>query len=1544
MVERKSTKVLIRILRKLVKFNVTLARRGLRWLVRSFLISRRRRRLQGGFVLPTTTMLLLVVTLVTAAVLTRSLNRTTQVVGDYQAKEIYNAASPAIDRAKAKLEALFNDSRLPNGVPAQEVLLSMMLNDGSNGVAIQRDSNGQVDDKYTLPREKRLDINGDGKLDNAWSYQIDSNQDGKLDQKDPTIAYSIILQSPDESDTNGLSNQKDTAIASRASRLLTRNGPFSAVQANQACRQLDENSGNAAVERGWFNVNAATLRKNFQVNAVVIPAENQRATAALEFQQDRQLDRGNKWGGWFRGDLEIFPGPQFNWNGALHTEGSLIVGDSSSFTGYLISAPSSCLYTRDASEITVTQVVDDNGQVTFQGQVVNGSIKTNTFAGSSIFHLFNGTGTAPITSGTNPNVTINNDSHSVNRTRITPADVALDPVPLYTQDVSRARRTTDPTNTSVRRSEWNTSSFVERRRIFNQQEPKPYVDDTYRADNRYGPKPNYGRDTRLAIPGRIGELIRSDAASFTELTSDNPIGNNLDNLGLDGYWERRARREGLRIIVGQRLELANPLGQPTGSITNEARQRRALRDNLAAVQASAIYHYKYPATSTNANDVAAHSSGYLPVACLATTAHPGTAATINNSTTFNSITINGTPRVNTDFLTGNGTNGWEFNPPAGVTTDSAFANAIAVGQPLRKALTNLAYFAGDPFGAFPARQDTATNRAVPSVAQPQVHPHPVLTQWGNFSELRRVIALLDSGTTYADLSLADKTTLHTASCMMGMLAYNLQNIEDAYLDFANDNKSTGMNSLGVALFQLMDGTANSGNPEIGRPANGTNLCTNTKVAGCPPKTYDPNYYSQFTIDEWINAYLNDSSAAKKEDKAAILARLPYLRNYQQILRDRSLGFAEGALPGDGIGYDPKTGTYTTPKAIGGDVKRGTIFRVACDPSSFDVSDKGQLAFAITFCSTPGKPKYPSLFYLFPVAEHDHLGVASSTALAANPNATVYQPANDYVSNKYIFNNNVAITDDVNHGYFYRVIDDTNGNGIENGTEDSIKAIALQPRTRNNWLLPNTTTTSGRINIIRDNTTSVGIPFLDKGMFNGREMMSVRVLDIDLDLLRRNTIRGVTDDAWLPKGGIVYAFREDAVREDGIARPAGSANSLMNANTPQDPPITSANGITTKPVDYYADPDRRPYGFRLRNGTDLRRVNPSNKSFTIPDNENIRGISFISDNPVYIQGDFNLHLVSNTNTRLEEFSQLLQDNYSNFYSRSTLDERFARPNTDTWRPSEILADAVTILSDNFCDGGIQDSFTTAGNSSGAQINSAESTEYGCPSGSDRRTSYLNQNRPRNSLGSGQYWLRENDEATSPIRISVNGNPMYCGVDRLPCPDSEVREYTIGDRRSYYTFSDGKSRNPASDNTRVNAIIISGIVPSQAQQSYGGLHNFPRFLESWSNRNLYISGAFLQLNFSTYATAPFDQDAWEPGAPAQSAELIQYYGAPNRRWGYDVGLQYAPAGPVSRRFVTTGKTRSEFYRELNTNDPYIKQLRCAKDKDKKYINQNASSVCS
>lgn len=303
----------------------------------------------------------------------------------------------------------------------------------------------------------------------------------------------------------------------------------------------------------------------------------------------------------------------------------------------------------------------------------------------------------------------------------------------------------------------------------------------YRADNRFGPKASYDRPPVNPDPQRgcdvdtfaqrfgvnAGSPIPANARNNQNesLTEDNPPPGALSEVGLDGYWERRARVEGLRVIVGQRLELTRtdslplPLVRPGDPndptklqpifISNEARQRLTLRDNPAAVQATAVYHYS-------------HEQGRFPIACLATVAHPGTPWSLQRASTFR----NGPQSIN--FFTGEGTNVWEYDP-------STMKEQLRPGTPLWTALTNLANFAGDPDGAYPPRQEAG-----------RIHPDPFITAFGNFSELRRVIDIVNRGTSVDQLSLADQTTLQTAGCMLGMLADNILRIWDA-ADYRNPN-------------------------------------------------------------------------------------------------------------------------------------------------------------------------------------------------------------------------------------------------------------------------------------------------------------------------------------------------------------------------------------------------------------------------------------------------------------------------------------------------------------------------------------------------------------------------------------------------------------------------------------------------------------------------------------------------------------------------------------------------------------------------------------
>ncbi len=504
---------------------------------------------RAGFVLPTAVIVLVVVTLTVAALMIRTLNRTAEVSGQRQEIQVMNATAPAIDRARTKLEYFFTQDPLrPNGVPGEATIEQIIGN---------RTGTPRNPDPYTLADEQRIDLDGDGTLDNAWAFQP---------TPDSIVAYSILMKRPNDTQLNWDDAQK-------AKNLITRSRPMGITAAGNQCPNL---SGGSSAEVGWDEVSSAILRKNFQINAFVYENRNGgQALSTIEFVQERQMERGNKWGAWFRNDLEIFPGPTFRWNGAMHTEGSIFMtGGGEGFQAYLISSPKSCVYTRVASEITATEVVNpQTQQIEFQGQFMAGSLRdNNTNAGTVKIHSYREPPSSPYTTGdANPpgeNVTFNNARDSV-KSGVNPADVALNPVAILTEDKSKARGN-DPTNLTNRDNHattgWDKQFYVVQGRFANKTQPKPYVDDTYRADDRYGPKPVYSStmppsNPLLAIPAgkKVGEEISDPAAQalLTHNVAPAASQNKREDLGLDGYWERRARQEGLRIVVGERLELTN---------------------------------------------------------------------------------------------------------------------------------------------------------------------------------------------------------------------------------------------------------------------------------------------------------------------------------------------------------------------------------------------------------------------------------------------------------------------------------------------------------------------------------------------------------------------------------------------------------------------------------------------------------------------------------------------------------------------------------------------------------------------------------------------------------------------------------------------------------------------------------------------------------------------------------------------------------------------------------------------------------------------------
>jgi hypothetical protein len=95
------------------------------------------------------------------------------------------------------------------------------------------------------------------------------------------------------------------------------------------------------------------------------------------------------------------------------------------------------------------------------------------------------------------------------------------------------------------------------------------------------------------------------------------------------------------------------------------------------------------------------------------------------------------------------------------------------------------------------------------------------------------------------------------------------------------------------------------------------------------------------------------------------------------------------------------------------------------------------------------------------------------------------------------------------------------------------------------------------------------------------------------------------------------------------------------------------------------------------------------------------------------------------------------------------------------------------------------------------------------------------------------------------------------------------------------------------TTVNAAFVAGIVQTTKDLGYsGGVENFPRFLENWSNVTSTYNGSMVVMFESKYATAK-----WE--------NISIYYNPPIRNWSFDTNfrdpLRLPPATPAASVLV-------------------------------------------
>ena len=354
------------------------------WLLRSFIVTKKRPDwVNAGFVLPTVAMVSLVVVLLTIAILFRSFERSKNASNVRVNQAVLNAATPAIDRAKAKIDKLFTDPTLPRSTPSDNSLYNAFTKNLS---------------KYTFgdetPLEVKYDINEDGSITNAsntqlenrevsntaWRFPVDTDNNGKYDS---FTLYGVYYRSPTRGTGNRF-NRPRNPLDARTPPM--QNGSLG------GCAGAKGTSASLIGNSGWYK-SGANIKKSFFVYAATVPiTDNDASTkygngyetykgnkgfSALEYQQDKVRVPIINNAVVYEDDLEITPGSGLKLNGRIFTNSNLLTGRSNSGTGrdiilYQVSSPKSCFYDAENSKIIVGGNVG-HGRISGGGTLANGT-------------------------------------------------------------------------------------------------------------------------------------------------------------------------------------------------------------------------------------------------------------------------------------------------------------------------------------------------------------------------------------------------------------------------------------------------------------------------------------------------------------------------------------------------------------------------------------------------------------------------------------------------------------------------------------------------------------------------------------------------------------------------------------------------------------------------------------------------------------------------------------------------------------------------------------------------------------------------------------------------------------------------------------------------------------------------------------------------------------------------------------------------------------------------------------------------------------------
>ncbi|MBW4559884.1 MAG: hormogonium polysaccharide biosynthesis protein HpsA [Mojavia pulchra JT2-VF2] len=590
------------------------------WLLRSISgLNRRRETTNAGFVLPTVAMVSIVVVLLTTAIMFRSFDRAKNASNVRVNEAVLSAATPAIDRGRAKLNKLFQDKGLPRATPTDEALYNVLTDKLT---------------EYTFgdetPLELGFDINGNNKIDppgentpiyenetlkTAWKFPVDTDNNGKFDSY---TLYGIYFRTPEVSSDNKYERARNA--------LEARTPPMVEGTLDTSCGA--NTSAVLVGNTGWVKQNNE-LKKSFFVYTATVPITSKpqddttiatedkdkyeqykgnKGFASVEYQQDRLQLPPNNYAVVYEDDVEITPGAALNLNGAIFTNSNFLT--TNTIRLYQVSALKSCFYEPSNAKIVV------GGNLAIDKFTSGSSSNTS----STEVDLFQGKSTNPTkttwirsVTATPQNTAYNNQAYVSRINRLVAAQISNSD----TTDPSEVKDGIEKKKKSLGLSSFTTLELEKIRRqqlelyfkrrtrrvpfaevAFNATDasPSPLLQgsaDTLRANDKwiYPTKPEDGKTdtdtyTKLALNISSTSLepkatepkeLKKNSGKEAELGDRVVVGNNLPEL----WWDKTKEQ-----FVGSGVEDTQQIDgikwdKPDN--TTEIRTRRSLVQTLADV-------------------------------------------------------------------------------------------------------------------------------------------------------------------------------------------------------------------------------------------------------------------------------------------------------------------------------------------------------------------------------------------------------------------------------------------------------------------------------------------------------------------------------------------------------------------------------------------------------------------------------------------------------------------------------------------------------------------------------------------------------------------------------------------------------------------------------------------------------------------------------------------------------------------------------------------------------------------------------------------------